>query len=100
MVANFVLPLRVSGAVKRVFATIKRYNLCLQIIQTQIVLSPFLFILTKHFFKSFSVRCYVALLWIRRRHCFLGINAMVLMPRIFDVTANENARYKRNELGW
>ena len=23
---------------------------------------------------------------------------MMLMPQIFDVTANENARYKRNEL--
>ena len=23
---------------------------------------------------------------------------MILMPKIFDVTANENARYKRNEL--
>ena len=22
------------------------------------------------------------------------------MPQIFDVTANENARYKRNELEW
>ena len=25
-------------------------------------------------------------------------NAMILMPQIFDATANENARYKRNEL--
>ena len=25
---------------------------------------------------------------------------MILMPQIFDVTANENARYKRNELEW
>ena len=23
---------------------------------------------------------------------------MILMPQIFDITANENARYKRNEL--
>ena len=23
---------------------------------------------------------------------------MILMPQIFDVTANKNARYKRNEL--
>ena len=30
--------------------------------------------------------------------CFHGINAMILMPQIFDVTANENARYKLNEL--
>ena len=35
-----------------------------------------------------------------RRRCFHGINAMILMPQIFDVTANENARYKRNELEW
>ena len=33
-----------------------------------------------------------------RRRCFHGINAMILMPQIFDVTTNENARYKRNEL--
>ena len=32
------------------------------------------------------------------RRCFHGINAMILMPQIFDVTANENAGYKRNEL--
>ncbi len=25
---------------------------------------------------------------------------MILMPQIFEVTANENARYKRNELEW
>ena len=33
-----------------------------------------------------------------RRRCFHGINAMILMPQIFDVTANENVRYKHNEL--
>ena len=27
-----------------------------------------------------------------------GINAMILRPQIFDVIANENTRYKRNEL--
>ena len=41
MVANLVLPRRSSGAVKQVFATVKGYNLRLQIIQTQIMLSPF-----------------------------------------------------------
>ena len=30
--------------------------------------------------------------------CFHGIKAMILMPQIFDVTANENACYKCNEL--
>ena len=34
----------------------------------------------------------------RCRRCFHGISAMILMPQIFDVTANENARYKHNEL--
>ena len=29
---------------------------------------------------------------------FHDINAMILMPQIFDVIANENAGYKRNEL--
>ena len=29
---------------------------------------------------------------------FHGINAMILMPQIFDIIANENACYKRNEL--
>ena len=33
-----------------------------------------------------------------RRRCFHGINAMILMPQNFDVTANENTRYKHNEL--
>ena len=33
-----------------------------------------------------------------RRRSFHGINAMILMLQIFDVSANENARYKRNEL--
>ena len=46
----------------------------------------------------FSLRCYVALLRLWRRRCFHGINAMILMPQIFDVTANENARNKPNEL--
>ena len=55
-------------------------------------------ILIKRFFKTFSLRCYVALLRMWRRRCFHGINAMILMPQIFDVTANENARYKCNEL--
>ena len=32
------------------------------------------------------------------RRCFHGINAMILMLQIFDVTANETARYKCNEL--
>ena len=98
MVANLVLPRRVSGAVEQVFATVKLYNLCQQIIQTQIVLSPFKYILIKSFFKTFSLRCYDALLRLWRRRCFHGINAIILLPQIFDVTANENARYKRNEL--
>ena len=33
-----------------------------------------------------------------RCRCFHDINTMILMPQIFDVIANENARYKRNEL--
>ena len=52
----------------------------------------------KRVFKTFSLRCYVALLRTWRRRSFHAINAMILMPQIFDVTANENARYKRNEL--
>ena len=31
-----------------------------------------------------------------RRRCFHGINAMILMPQIFDVTANINERHIRN----
>ena len=31
-----------------------------------------------------------------RRRCFHGVNAMILMPQIFDVITK--ARYKRNEL--
>ena len=52
----------------------------------------------KTLFKTFSLRCYVMLLRMWRRRCFHGMIAMILMPQIFDVTANENARYKRNEL--
>ena len=54
----------------------------------------------KHIFKTFSLCCYVAVLRTRLCHCFHGIpvNAMILMKQIFDVIANENARYKRNEL--
>ena len=98
LVANLVLPRRVSGAVKRVFSTVKWYNLCPQIFQSQVLLSPFLFILINALSKRFSLRCYVALLRTWRRRCFHGINAMIIMPQIFNVTANENARYKRNEL--
>ena len=96
MNTRLTAPLTHHGKTK--FATVKLYNLCLQIIKTQIVLSPFYFILIKRLFKTFSLRCYVALLRIWRRRCFHGINAMILMPQIFEVTANENARYKRNEL--
>ena len=46
----------------------------------------------------FSLHCYVVLLRMWRRRCFHGINSMVLMPQIFDVIANENVRYKCNEL--
>ena len=52
----------------------------------------------KQIFKTFSLCCYVALLGKGRRRCFHGINAMILMPQIFDVIANENARYNRDEL--
>ena len=54
--------------------------------------------LKKRVFKMFSLRCYVALLRMWRRRCFHGINAMILCRQISDVIANENARYKRNEL--
>ena len=52
----------------------------------------------KTHFKTFSLCCYVALLRTLRRRCVHGINAMILMLQIFDVTANENARCNRNEL--
>ena len=71
-VANLVLPRRVSGAVKRVFATVKWYDLCLQIIQISILIHS-----NKPFFKTFSLRCYVELLRKWRRRCFHGINAMI-----------------------
>ena len=35
-----------------------------------------------------------------RSRCFHGINAMILIPQIFDTIANENTQYKRNELEW
>ena len=48
----------------------------------------------------FSIRCYVALLRTRLLPCFHGINTINLMPQIFEITANENALYKRYELEW
>ena len=49
-------------------------------------------------FRMFSLSCYVMLLRMWRCLSFHGINAMILMLQIFDVTANENACYNRNEL--
>ena len=46
----------------------------------------------------FSLRSYVALPRMWRLLYFHGINAMILMLQIFDVTAKENACYKHNEL--
>ena len=54
--ANFVFMQPVSGAVKPVFSAAKWCNLLLQIIQTQTVLSPFLFILLPWIFKTSSLR--------------------------------------------
>ena len=47
--------------------------------------------------KMLFQNVFVTLLRKWRPRCFHGINAMILMPQIFDVAANENARYKRNE---
>ena len=52
----------------------------------------------KRILKTFSLCYYVALLRKWRRRSFHGINAMILILQILDVIANENARYKRNEL--
>ena len=49
-----------------------------------------------HSDKTRFQNVFVSLL--RHRRCFHCKNAMILMPQICDVTANENARYKRNEL--
>ena len=39
------------------------------------------------------------ILWEKKEEIWLyGIKVMILMPQIFDVTANENACNKRNEL--
>ena len=54
--------------------------------------------LIKHIFETVSLCCYIALLRLWRCRCFHGINAMILMSQIIDVIANENVRYKRNEL--
>ena len=47
-----------------------------------------------HSGKTRFQNVFVTLLRTRHHHCFHGINTMNLMPQIFDVTANENARYK------
>ena len=51
-----------------------------------------------HSDKTHFQNVFVTLLRTWRRRCFYGINAMILMLQIFDVTANENMRYKCNEL--
>ena len=97
MVENLVL------VVKWVFVTIKWYNLCLQIIQTQIVLSiqnVFLFILIKSIFKTFLLCCYMYVALLRMWWCcFQGLSAMILIMQIFDVIANENACFTDPYLG-
>ena len=69
-IANLVSLQRVSVAIKRIFATVKWYNLCLHIIQTHIVLSSFLFILLKEIFKKFLLHRSVVLLRTWRHHWF------------------------------
>ena len=56
----------------------------------------------KTLFKTFSLRCYAALLMQWRRCCanVVTSNAMNLIPHIVDCIANGNARYKRNEFDW
>ena len=51
-----------------------------------------------HSDKTCFQNIFITLLRTWRRRCFRGINAMILMPQILDVVANENARYKPNEL--
>ena len=78
MVANLVLQRRVSGAVKRVFATVI------------------------HSDKTLFQNVFVTLLRRVAKDVTSSLlpwhNALILMPQIFDVTANENACYKCNEL--
>ena len=80
------------------FAIVKWYNLhiCLQIIETQIVLLSFKLILLNRIFKTFSLCRNVALLRARHHRWLHGINAMILMP--LYVIANKNVRNKCNEL--
>ena len=51
-----------------------------------------------HSYKTLFENVFLTLLRMRRHRCFYGINAIILMPQIFDVIANENAHYKPNEL--
>ena len=83
-VVNLVLPRRVSGAVKRVFATANWCNLCLQINQTQIVLSPFQFILIKRVFKTFPLRCHCSgySSTFGSRSNGYGVRTLFLSPRL------------------
>ena len=87
-VANLVLPRhagKMSGFLRQQNNTIYAYKSI-----KQSMLSPFKFILRRRIFKTFLLRCYVALL----RHDIV----VAFMAQIFDVKANENAHYKRNEL--
>ena len=61
-------------------------------------ISQFLFILIKGIYKTFSLCCYVALPRTWRRRCVHGINAMITCINAANVIANENARYKCNNI--
>ena len=71
------------------------YNLCMQIIQIQIMLSPFRLILIKRICKTFSLRRVAkdVTLWLISWH-----KRYDLMPQIFEVIADENMWNKQNEL--
>ena len=67
-------------------------------LNTNFVITILIHFENKSRFQKFSLCCYVALLRTWHSRYFHGINAMILMPQIFNVPADENVRYKRNEL--
>ena len=121
-VANLVLPRQICNLTRRgktKFATVKWYNLCRQIIQSQTCYPLICYrkmiqfvpvnhsntnrVLTIliHSDKTHFQNVFVMLL--RRvakdvTSSLLSWHKMILIPQIFDVTANENARYKRNDM--
>ena len=91
MVANLVLPRRVSGAVKLVFATVKWYNLCLQIIQTNRVTMYHITITIMNILMKWSYNETFIFIFLLRWHFYPTTNVFLSMLYIY-IWTNVNTK--------